>query len=117
ISPGVSAGCGRRGAGAAVTRGRPAGRKGGHISRKGARSLRFGRIVLAQKVGERVHIAALGNAARRTMTLGAIGAEQLGRCLAPSEVLRRRRSARKCCRESKHENRDLLHLPATPWVP
>jgi len=120
ISPsnlGVSAGCGRRGGGAAVTRGRPASRKPRHVGRKCARGLGFGRIVFAQKVGERARIAGLGKAARRTMALGAIGAEQLRRRLARSEVLRRRRRACKCRRESKNENRDLLHVPATPGFP
>src|SRR5260370_41300792 len=51
------------------------------------------------------------------MALSAIGAEQLRRCLARSEILRRRRRACKCRRESKNENRDLLHVPATPGFP
>src|SRR5215831_14634962 len=47
------------------------------------------------------------------MALGAIGAEQLRRCLAGSEILRRRRGACACGHQSKNENRDLLHSRGT----
>src|SRR5215471_7025617 len=114
LGPFIGGVCRRSNASAAVvhTR-RAASREPGHIDRQRAGRLGFGRVMLAQKAGQRPHVATPAKTVRRMVALGAIRAEQLRRCLARGEILCTRRSACKNHHGSKNENRDLIHLPAT----
>src|SRR5262252_1188518 len=95
ISPGPLAGsvCRLGCASTALARNRSITRKPGHIDGKGTRRLGFGRVMLAQKTGERPHVAVPGKTCWRVVALGAIRVEQLRWRLAGGEILCKRRDA------------------------